>query len=569
MTTTALLCIARNEKPFTEEWLEYHLALGIERVYYVSTDDDFPAIQRFFEGSRFRSKVEIFHFNSLEPGWQIRCYNAHLPFIQEDWILVLDVDEFLYLQSWGSIQELLESVSGEIAQIQFPWLNVVSYQYRHERTLETLSQSRKHLSDHVKSVVRRRPSTQLGVHSHRTSHGKNCLSSGLEAPSASRHSWLLGDADYCTKHPFILHLASRGHSDILLRILEQRFFNAKCGPDERRRVERYLREAPDWRSIPTRYMLMQFWSSLPSSAVQCRLPEIESRTDVHELKTAFLRSMNRLMGFDCAIEDLDESFESQYRLAEKVRSQSQTATYRVNDYLKRGSQLEYIEDCRSTFEEHRTSREGAGAAEPVESRPVFIHVSKNAGNSIIAAAGHHVVNAGHRTAASWIREKGDSGPIFAVIRNPFDRVVSEYLFRKRRYDQGEKNPHLSNLHKSFEDWTISTFRDEELRTRAFFEDNGIAFNERNMIDDCLLWFLPQVYWLGDEQGRPLLPAILRFENLENDWSTFAKKYAIPGELPRRNASVRVPDYRQYYSGFTRDLVGDYYREDLEAFGYTF
>ena len=43
MTTTALLCVARNELPYTEEWLEHHLSLGVDHIYYVSTDTDFGA----------------------------------------------------------------------------------------------------------------------------------------------------------------------------------------------------------------------------------------------------------------------------------------------------------------------------------------------------------------------------------------------------------------------------------------------------------------------------------------------------------------------------------------------
>lgn len=204
---------------------------------------------------------------------------------------------------------------------------------------------------------------------------------------------------------------------------------------------------------------------------------------------------------------------------------------------------------------------------PVE--PVFIHVSKNAGNSVLDTAGSHIVSAGHRTAASWVAEHGHTAPLFAVIRNPFDRVVSEYFYRRRRYDSGDRNAHLANLEKSFEDWTLSTFREGEFRTRAFFEKTGVPFNENNMIGDRLLWFLPQVLWLGDDQGRPLALDVLRFENLESDWAAFARKYGIPGTLRRLNASAREPGYRNYYSDETRDLIADYYQQDLEAFGYSF
>ncbi len=90
-----------------------------------------------------------------------------------------------------------------------------------------------------------------------------------------------------------------------------------------------------------------------------------------------------------------------------------------------------------------------------------------------------------------------------------------------------------------------------------------------MVGDRLIWFVPQVDWLGDGRGRLLVHNLLRFENLKWDWMHFAEKQALAGTLSRRNASKRGRDYRSYYSVETRNLIGDYYREDLEAFGYAF
>ena len=59
-------------------------------------------------------------------------------------------------------------------------------------------------------------------------------------------------------------------------------------------------------------------------------------------------------------------------------------------------------------------------------KPVFIHVSKNGGTSIVESAGDQIVNAGHRTASSWLAEHGDDALLFAVVRHPYERVASEY-----------------------------------------------------------------------------------------------------------------------------------------------
>lgn len=577
MTTTALLCVARNELPFTAEWLEHHFSLGFNRVYYVSTDLDFGPVRAFFDRSPFRSRVELTHFEDLSPGWQVRCYNQQLARVREDWVLPLDVDEFLYLQGRGSIQEYLESQPGPVGQIQFPWLNLISDAYGHDRTFELTDRSARYASDHVKSLARVRDVSRLGVHAHVLRHATSCLSSGREASASSRHGFLLEDPQSWIRHPLILHFCARGHMDVLMRIAEQGFHNAKCGSNEHQRLRRYLIGPATWANLPTRYLLLQLWQAMPQVDLELSLPELSARTEGLEMKAMFRRSMSRLLGFEGPVEDVAERFEARYALERKLRGHGGAARFTAREYLKYPTPVAYLEARRTALERQPEGRGQAGPStskRPEKQRkPVFIHISKNAGSSIASSAAGRIINAGHRTAASWLRENGgDSGDghrLFAVIRNPFDRVVSEYFYRKRRHDAGDSDPHLANLDLSFEDWVLATFRDGAFRTRAFFEATGIAFNERNMIEDRLIWFVPQMEWLGDGQGRLLVTDLLRFENLKWDWSHYAEKHALNRGLARRNASPRGRDYRPHYSDEARELVARYYREDLEAFGYVF
>jgi len=202
-------------------------------------------------------------------------------------------------------------------------------------------------------------------------------------------------------------------------------------------------------------------------------------------------------------------------------------------------------------------------------KPVFVHISKNAGTSIINTAGTSIRVAGHRTAEAWVAENGQGSPIFAVVRNPFDRVVSEYFYRRNRFLKGEKNPHLSNLEKPFDKWVVSTYQDGEYRSRHFFETHGVPYNGFNMIGDCLIWFLPQTLWINDKNGKPLVDDILRYETLSDDWNQFSKKHELHRALTQHNVSKRKRDYRPYYSPYSRDIVQTYFRADFEAFDYTF
>lgn len=202
-------------------------------------------------------------------------------------------------------------------------------------------------------------------------------------------------------------------------------------------------------------------------------------------------------------------------------------------------------------------------------KPVFIHISKNAGTSIIASAANHITVAGHQSAARWVASHGRASPIFAVIRNPYDRVYSEYHYRRRRYEAGEKDPHLVIMDYPFDDWVVATFRDGLFRTRSFFNQTGIRYRPKNMVDDMLIWFISQCRWLCDDTGQNLTDELLRFENLTSDWSQFSKKHGFDCALQHHNVSTTRPDSRPNYSPRARDLIFEYYRNDFDAFDYPY
>jgi hypothetical protein len=200
-------------------------------------------------------------------------------------------------------------------------------------------------------------------------------------------------------------------------------------------------------------------------------------------------------------------------------------------------------------------------------RPVFIHISKNAGTSIVSSAGDRIINAGHRTAASWVAEHGSEAPLFSAVRHPYDRVLSEYHYRRRRWEGGENNPHLTNLSLPFDEWVIATYEGDEYRTRSFFELTGVAYNAHNLVDDVAIWFISQVDWLSDSHQRLLVNDLLRFEHLADDWSTLSAKYDLKDDLVHVNSSPRPLAAEQQLTPGIRDLIYQYYRSDFDRFGY--
>jgi hypothetical protein len=97
----ALVCIARNEDRYIDEWIQYHLKLGFDNIFVFC--DKWKYTGEHYPGVRvFNIKIE-----GVPP--QIPTYNFALSSFGDkyDWIAFFDVDEFLVLKKHASIHEFL------------------------------------------------------------------------------------------------------------------------------------------------------------------------------------------------------------------------------------------------------------------------------------------------------------------------------------------------------------------------------------------------------------------------------------------------------------------------------
>lgn len=127
---------------------------------------------------------------------------------------------------------------------------------------------------------------------------------------------------------------------------------------------------------------------------------------------------------------------------------------------------------------------------------------------------------------------------FAFIRNPWDRLVSEYFWRPRSPD-----------FKTFLNWVANLDQETELNQYPHF--------------------IPQHRFVYSREGRSMMNFVGRYENLFEDWEYVREKLKLKAKgLPHLLKSKHKP-YTEYYDQSSVDLVAKIYKKDINLFGYKF
>ncbi|MFK5985211.1 MAG: sulfotransferase family 2 domain-containing protein [Pseudomonadota bacterium] len=166
------------------------------------------------------------------------------------------------------------------------------------------------------------------------------------------------------------------------------------------------------------------------------------------------------------------------------------------------------------------------------------------------------------------QQQFDSYFKFSFVRNPWDRLVSEYKYRH----------HARKI--TFKDFIFNYFPQPSW-------------------SDEYCHIIPQYDFLYDENGTKLVDYIGKFENLQNDFNEVCKILEIPPiilshsnssqNISRRRTDIGICEllkkirdklswtqklntfkhYSEYYDIETQQYVADLYKNDVETFQYTF
>lgn len=141
---------------------------------------------------------------------------------------------------------------------------------------------------------------------------------------------------------------------------------------------------------------------------------------------------------------------------------------------------------------------------------------------------------------------------FAIVRNPWDRLVSEFFWRQqiRKEDCGTFEQFVRSLNKWYPNDRLAPCKPPFL----YYCDHP--------------HFLSQSRYVLDTKGRRLVDHVFRFESIREDFALLRQRLGIDIGLEKKNKTSHH-HYSHYYNRVTRQIVYDYYQEDIKRFGYSF
>ena len=185
---------------------------------------------------------------------------------------------------------------------------------------------------------------------------------------------------------------------------------------------------------------------------------------------------------------------------------------------------------------------------------IFVHIPKTAGISITNGLFQNM-GGSHRTIKNYLlyfnNKEFKNYYKFCFVRNPWDRLVSSYIFLKNggmhEGDAKWAKKHLSNC-KDFEDFVINFLQKKTVLNYIHFKPQFefICFMNKILVDK-----------------------IYKFENIQSAIDDISNILNIEFEIERKNVSKKRDGYREYYNEVTKKIVSNLYAKDIKKFNYKF
>jgi hypothetical protein len=205
----ALVCIAKNEDNYIQEWIDYHKKLGYDDI--------------FIYQNNWRCQIEEPNVIKIEYDGEVRQVPAYNDFIQKnktnyDWVSFFDVDEFLVLKKHKNIKEFIQDYQ-DFDGIGVNWilfgdnnLTGVTDEYS---VIKRFTKRQLGVNEHIKSTIKLTNDVIMGVHA---PNNKMLCNTNKELFSGSFNRNTLDDIAqinhyFCKTREEFIEKINRGRSD--------------------------------------------------------------------------------------------------------------------------------------------------------------------------------------------------------------------------------------------------------------------------------------------------------------------------------------------------------------------
>lgn len=117
----AVVAIVKDEAPYLKEWLDYHRLIGVDRFFIYdndSKDDTVQVLEPYIKAGIVEYK--FFPGSGMQEKAYFDC--ARRVAGKVDWLITIDVDEFVQCLNGYSLVAWLEQLPKYVSQVEFGWM---------------------------------------------------------------------------------------------------------------------------------------------------------------------------------------------------------------------------------------------------------------------------------------------------------------------------------------------------------------------------------------------------------------------------------------------------------------
>lgn len=144
----ALVCIAKNEDDYIQEWIDYHKKLGFDDIFIFQNN------WRWHGACENVHKIEFDGPNMQQPAYNFFSYKMKDHF---EWAAFFDVDEFLVLKKHNNISEFLNEYANfpaiGINEVLFG-NNFLTQKTEEKSVLKRFTRRQNAINMHIKTFIR-------------------------------------------------------------------------------------------------------------------------------------------------------------------------------------------------------------------------------------------------------------------------------------------------------------------------------------------------------------------------------------------------------------------------------